>query len=85
MTTPNLDAETRQPPDEEPEGIRRMKEDYSPEKVEEILESIRRAADNPDKGEWMALEDYLKVSGVTADEALEAYLEKRGLTKDDIK
>ena len=41
-----------------------MKEDYSPEKVEEILESIRRAADNPDKGEWMALGEFMERRGI---------------------
>lgn len=64
MTTPNLDAETRQPDGQEPEGIRRMREDYSPEKVAEILESIRKAADNPDKGESMTLTEYMEKHGI---------------------
>ena len=64
MTTPNLDAGTVQPDGQEPEDIRRMREDYSPEKVEEILESIRRAADNPDKGEWMSLGEFMERRGI---------------------
>ena len=68
MTTPNLDAEKRQPSDEEPEGVRRMREDYSREKVEEILESVRRAADNPDKGEWMSLGEFMERHGINPED-----------------
>lgn len=60
MTTPNLDAETQQTTEQEPEGILRMREDFSPEKVEEILASIRKAADDPDKGEWMTLGEFME-------------------------
>ena len=85
MTTPNLDAETEKAPEQEPEGIRLMRQDYSPEKVEEILASIRQAMDDRANGDYITLEDYFKERGVTANEVLEEYLEKRGLTKDDIK
>ena len=85
MTTPNLDAEMPQTPEEEPEGIRMLREEYSPEKVEEILESLRRGMDDYENGRYILLEDYLKECGETADEVLDAYLEKHGLTRDDIK
>ena len=64
MTTPNLDAQTERTPEQEPEGIRRMREDYGPEKAEEILASVRKAADNPDKGEWMTLGEFMEKHGV---------------------
>ena len=85
MATPNEAAKKEPPPEQEPEGIRRMREDYSPEKVEEILDSIRRGMDDYANGRYITLEDHLKQCGVTEEEVLEEYLEKRGLTKDDIK
>ena len=85
MTTPNVDAEAGQLQEQEPEGIRRMREDFGPEKVAEILEGIRQAMDDRANGDYITLEDYLKQRGVTADEVLEAYLEKRGMTGNDIK
>ena len=85
MTTPNEAAKTEQATDQEPEGIRRLREEYSPEVVDEILDSIRRGMDDYANGRYVTLEDHLKQCGVTEDEVLEEYLEKRGLTKDDIK
>ncbi len=57
MTTP-------QPDDQEPEGIRRLREDYGPEKAAEILASVRQAADNPEQGEWMTLEEFMEKRGI---------------------
>ena len=62
MTTPN--QETEQPATPEPEGIRRLREDYGPEKATEILASVRRAADNPEQGEWMTLEEFMEKRGI---------------------
>lgn len=64
MATPNDAAKAELTSDQKPEGIRRLLEDYSPEKVEEILESIRRAADNPDNGEWLTLDEFMERHGV---------------------
>ena len=85
MTTPNLDAQAQQAPEQEPEGIRMLRQEYSPEKVEEILAGIRRGIDDYENGRYITLEDYLKECGETEDELMDAYLERHGLTRDDIK
>ena len=69
MATPNDAAKTEQTSEQKPEGILRMLEDYGPDKVEEILASIRRAADNPGKGEWLTLDEFMERHGVSPSDA----------------
>lgn len=85
MTTPNANPPAGQTPEQEPEGIRMLRQEYSPEKVEEILVSIRRGIDDYENGRYITLEDYLKECGETEDELMDAYLERHGLTRDDVK
>ena len=85
MTTPNLDAQDQQAPEQEPEGIRMLRQEYSPEKVEEILASIRRGIDDYENGRYITLDEYLEQFGETREEVMDAYLDRRGLTRDDIK
>ncbi len=63
MTTPNLDAETQQTAEQEPEGIRMLRQEYPPEKVEAILESIRRGRDDVANGRVISLEEATKKWG----------------------
>ena len=87
VTTPNLDldAEAAQVTELEPEGIRALRQEYSPERVEQILESLRQAIDDDANGRYITLAEYLERCGVTEDEVLDEYLEKRGMTRDDLK
>ena len=68
MTTPNEAAKTEQTAEQEPEGIRRMREDYSPEKVGKILASVRQSADNPNKGQWMTLEELIEKQSIRSED-----------------
>ncbi len=70
MTTPNLDAETQQTAEQEPEGIRMLRQEYPPEKVEAILESIRRGLEDRARGDCITFEQYLKERGLVKDDAL---------------
>ena len=85
MATADANAQAGQTPEEEPEGIRMLREEYSPEKVEEILASIRRGIDDYENGRYITLEEYLERFGETREGVMDAYLERRGLTRDDIK
>ena len=85
MTTPKDVTKPEQGAEEEPEGIRRLREDYSPERVEEILADIRQGIDDYENGRFIDFADYLKECGEDADELMDAYLEKHGMTRDDVK
>ena len=85
MTTPKDATKPESDAAEEPEGIRRLREEYSPEVVEEILAGIRRGIDDVANGRVINFADYLKECGETEEELLDEYLEKHGMTRDDLK
>ena len=85
MTTPKDATKPEQGADEEPEGLRRLREDYSPERVEEILADIRQGLDDYENGRGIDFAEYLKECGEDADELMDAYLAKHGMTRDDVK
>ena len=85
MTTPKDATKPEQGADEEPEGLRRLREDYSPERVEEILADIRQGLDDYENGRGIDFAEYLKECGEDADELMDAYLAKHGMTRDDLK
>ncbi len=64
MTTPNLDAQAQQAPEQEPEGIRMLRQEYSPEVVEQILASIRRGIAEDAQGLHIPLAEALAKSAV---------------------
>ena len=61
MTMPNPDAET---PALEPDGIRMLRQEYSADKVEEILASIRRGIAEDAQGFHIPLREALAKSGI---------------------
>ncbi len=69
MTLPNDATKTEQTADQEPEGIRRLREEYSPEVVEEILAGIRRGIDDAANGRVISLEQYMTERGLTKNDA----------------
>ena len=85
MTIPKDATKPEQGADEEPEGLRRLREDYSPERVEEILADIRQGLDDYENGRGIDFAEYLKECGEDADELMDAYLAKHGMTRDDLK
>ena len=84
VTTPKLDEQVPQVPEQEPEGIRMLRQEYSPERVEQILASLRQAIDDDANGRYITLDEYLERCGVTQDEVLDEYLERSGMTRDDL-
>ena len=54
--------------EQEAEGIRRLKEIYSPEMVEEILVGIRHGLDDVANGRVITFEEYLKKAGIKPDD-----------------
>ena len=85
MTTPKDATKPEPGAEEEPEGLRRLREDYSPERVEEILADIRQGLDDYENGRGIDFAEYLKECGEDADELMDAYLAKHGMTRDDLK
>ena len=85
MTTPKDATKPEQGVEEEPEGIRRLREEYSPEEVDKILDGIRQGLDDYKNGRYINFADYLEECGEDADELMDAYLEKHGMTRDDLK
>lgn len=64
MVTPNANPTSGQTTEREPEGIRRLREEYSPEVVEEILAGIRRGIDDVANGRVISLEEASKKWGI---------------------
>ena len=64
MTTPKDATKPESGADEEPEGIRRLREEYSPEVVEEILAGIRRGMDDVANGRVISLAEASKRWGI---------------------
>ena len=85
MTTPKDATKPESGAEEEPEGIRRLREDYSPEEVDRILDGIRQGLDDYENGRGIDFAEYLKECGEDADELMDAYLAKHGMTRDDLK
>lgn len=64
MITPNLNAQPSQTPEQEPEGIRMLRQEYSPEVVAQILASIRRGIAEDAQGLQIPLKEALAKSAI---------------------